>query len=45
VFVDGRVSATFRLPAVHQGRRSVVVWSRGADSLVRELEAWPLVHG
>lgn len=45
VFVDGRVSATFRLPAVHQGRRSVVVWSRGADSLVRELEVWPLVHG
>ncbi len=44
VFVDGRVSATFRLPAVHQGRRRVVAWSRGAHSVLEHLEVRPLVR-
>ncbi|MGH2475898.1 MAG: glycoside hydrolase family 32 protein, partial [Candidatus Limnocylindrales bacterium] len=42
VFVDGRVSATFRLPSIHRGPRRVVVWSKGATSLVRHLAVWAL---
>ncbi len=41
-FVDGRVSATFRLPSIHRGPRRIVVASTGAPSLVRRLEVWPL---
>ena len=44
IFVDGRVSATFRLPAVHQGRRRIVAWSRGAHSVLEHLEVRPLVR-
>ena len=43
VFVDGRVSATFRLPAVHVGRRSLVAWSHGGESRFDRLEVRPLV--
>ncbi|MGP1673706.1 MAG: GH32 C-terminal domain-containing protein, partial [Candidatus Limnocylindrales bacterium] len=42
VFVDGRVSATFRLPSIHRGPRRIVAWSKGATSIVRRLEVWPL---
>ncbi len=44
-FVDGRATATFRLPSVHAGGRRLVVWSTGAAATVRRLDTWALPPG